>query len=305
MKLVKLYLLSLIMGTTSIYSNTSTLNESATMSMFLTNVTLTSEGLAHFYRCYNHPFYVRRFLPSCFLHITDLLQYAQGMSDPHAYTQKIFSLFLERFNGCTWDNPYALAQLLKSVPSKLSFLFDLNNRALDEESLYTAIRATVQNNVAALAKDPSALAGKLSSEIFAMVQTERNRLLTQGVIVRFVDNALSKLIWDPEEKRNTWDSFKCLGSQLELLYSEGILSEHETLNHLLWSLIYRYSYFIELWGSALAVKDYDQMLEELSAIHFLHYGEQEEAITKKAEALTSALNMGKAKALAYNKGILS
>ena len=275
------------------------------MSHFLQNITLTETGLSHFYTCYNHQFYVRRFLPSCFLHVDDLLTYAKSMEEPHTYVQKIFSLFHERFKACTSDNPYALAQLLTLIPERIAFLFDPDERRLEGKDLYQLIRSKVEDHLTHLDTNPSGFTNELATDLYAIVQTDRSRHATSFIITRFLEGALDKLIWSPDDKFDVWKSFKTIGTQLEVLHGNAIIQNPDALNHLLWSLVYRFCYFFELWGSAISIDSYDKMLAQAPTIHFLQLLEQEEHITTKLETLIRALRTGKMKAIAYKRGILT
>jgi len=274
-------------------------------SHFLQKVTLTEKGLEHFYTCYNNQLYIQRFLPNCFLHIDDLLSYAKKMEDPHVYVQKVFSLFHERFKGCPSDNPYALAQLLTLIPERISFLFNPDERTLEGQDLYNLIRFHVEQNITQLNVSLSDFTNTLTTDLFALVKTDRSRHLTSAIITRFLESTLDKIVWSPEDKYDVWKSFKTIGNQLEVFLGKAIIQDLDTLNSLLWSLVYRFCYFIELWGSAIPDNAYDKMIADAPTIHFLQILEQEEQVTPKLEILMRALKTGKTKAVAYKRGILS
>ena len=72
------------------------------LNRYLEEVSLTESGLTNFFKCYNNPFYSRRFLPSCFVHITDFLRFLPGQTDPWSYVTTVFSMFLTKMKGCGW-----------------------------------------------------------------------------------------------------------------------------------------------------------------------------------------------------------
>jgi len=128
----------------------------------------------------------------------------------------------------------------------------------------------------------------------------------RAVLVRFIDGALGKLIWCPQDQEETWKSFKRIGLQLTELKNLRVITDSYDLNDLYWSLIERYCYFMELTGAELKSTVCRKMKTELfsGALPWLALREQEEALETKGERLARTLVATEFKAQANEKGLL-
>ena len=273
---------------------------------FMQPVTLTQEGIGHFFRCYNHPLFTSRILPVCFLNVTDLLSYTKDQSDPYGYACTVIGLFHQRFKDCKWSNPYALAQLLEQLPTLIGPLFKED----EKELLFTYFKEQLYspNGIHVDEQDCVHFIEQLSNNTHEyLLQTVLAASYLQQVTIRFIESIMDKLVWDPRDDIQTWESFKTIGHHLEHLSSEHIISDHDTLNHLFWSLVYRFCYFLELAGSALSFECYSTMQKDLNqhTISFIQQPEKEQMIRTKISTLAHALRLGSAQSLAYARNILT
>jgi hypothetical protein len=82
----------------------------------------------------------------------------------------------------------------------------------------------------------------------------------------------------------------------------------DDLDDILWSLMHRFCYFLELTGSVLPLEFYGEIEHDLTnnLVFFLETKEQDEGIITKKETLAQALLQAKTKAYAYEKmGLLT
>lgn len=274
---------------------------------FLKPLKLSNESITHFYKCYNHPWYTKRILPSCFFNVIDLLSYTKTQEDPYNYAYLILNLFHQRFKDCKWDNALAFAQLLDRLPGLIGYLFI---KKPDAQTLETYLESRIYSpaGLTVPAHELKAFIQQLARDTYEyslqpMIASYDLRQIT----TRFLESMLDKTIWDSSDGIQTWKYFKLIGHQLELLYESHIVGDLDTLNDLIWSLVYRFCYFIELSGSALPLTCYTEMQTELAAgaVDFLNYQEQDDLIRPKIKVLAHALQLGNAKALAYTKNILT
>ncbi len=280
---------------------------------FIKPLSLQNESLTYFFWCYNHPFYTKRFLPTCLLPIKDLLEYTKGQSDPCGYAHTIISIFHQRMKDVQWENPFAFAQLLDAFPTLLAPIIEQSggNLITQSESDYHALRnliaAKYTQEKSLWDSQPEAFVDSLSRDICDYIQNRRTSSDVKNILVRFIESILDKLIWDHKDEIYVWKSFKVIGSQLQTLYERGLIPDMTTLNHCLWSLIYRFCYFIELSGSCLPVNVYSEIKKDLEteSVEFLKYDEQERFILPKTELLGRALRLGETKARLYPRGILT
>ena len=105
-----------------------------------------------------------------------------------------------------------------------------------------------------------------------------------------------------------WESVLRIANGLQLLGVHGILDHMDDLDDLLWSLVHRFSFFLDLAGSSLPVSFYEEIESDLAAkvVFFLEAQEQDETIKTKKTILLEALIKAKAKAIAFEqKGIFT
>lgn len=127
-------------------------------------------------------------------------------------------------------------------------------------------------------------------------------------IIRFFEIMLGKLIWEPKNSDNIWKSFVGIATGIRQLASNGIINHMDDLDDLLWTLVHRFCFFLDLTGAALPISFYEKIEHDLNskAIIFLEFKEQDEGISTKKETLIDSLIRAKARAIAYERrGILS
>lgn len=130
--------------------------------------------------------------------------------------------------------------------------------------------------------------------------TERLR----QVIIRMVDNSLSRAMWSPSAFESIWPSFLSTADNIYCLARKGILNHMDDVDDLCWSLVYRFGFFLELYGSTLPLAFYEEVESQITngEVFFLEVGEQDEDITSKKEYLLNTIMGSKAKAIAFDKG---
>jgi hypothetical protein len=129
----------------------------------------------------------------------------------------------------------------------------------------------------------------------------------QNSVVRFLEGAINKLVWSPHDKIDVWKSVKLIANKCELLYYYGIIGNMDDVNQLIWSLLYRFGYFIDCAGSQIKYSFYHTVRGEIKTqnFSFLNISEQEEWLTKKSDYLAKILTEGEIKSHAYDQGIFS
>lgn len=272
---------------------------------FLKPLEMTGDSLKYFAWCYNNPQYTKNFLPTCLLPVIDLLEYTKGQADPHAFACTVLGMFHQRMKDCQWENPYAFAQLLDRLPDLLSPITCPQNIEIQGIQEIIAKKYDAEKNI--LETDPELFIRSLSQDLYDYMQSHKNLSDVQHMTVRFLEGLCDKLIWDTKDEIYVWQCFKVIGTQLETLYERGIIPDTDSLNHLLWSLVYRFCYFIDLSGSGLSVETYSEMKKDLDEqnLSFLKHEEREQFMLPKNDTLARSLRFGEAKARLYPRGVLT
>jgi hypothetical protein len=96
-----------------------------------------------------------------------------------------------------------------------------------------------------------------------------------------------------------------IANQYQSLFESHLISSYEDLNLLIWSLLYRYGFFIECAGSQLHPDVYKTIQAELAERKhsFILLREQETEMTTKENYLLSTLMRGLTKSEAYSAGL--
>jgi hypothetical protein len=264
---------------------------------YLEEVSLSDASLTRFFKCYNNPFYARRFLPSCFVHINDFLKFLPGQTDPWSYTTTIFSMFLTKLKGCIWTNSFALADLLESLPQYLQPLAFTDKF---RQELKDQLRQKV---VLFAVKDPNECVEILMTDFDRYHDVLNKMTECQCEVTRFLDTSFDRLIWDPADDKVVWESFKRLGKALTGLADQRIISI-DNCNEIVWSLLHSFTRFLNVAAIALRPAWYEHVLKEIESQPFLRGDEVDPAMETKKTYLTKAVKLGYAQTLMVQKNLV-
>lgn len=133
----------------------------------------------------------------------------------------------------------------------------------------------------------------------------RERL--RQTIVKFLEIALTKTIWNIKTPEGIWNSFLSIANHIQMLGVNGVINHMDDLDDLHWSLTHAFTRNLELFGAYLPIEFYDEVESDLTheIVYFLETPEQDEGIKTKKEIIIDALVNAKAKAVGYSQqGIL-
>jgi hypothetical protein len=266
-------------------------------------------GMRHFFmRTFRSQLYGTRFLPSCFVHVTDFLAHSKKTENPCLFAQAVISSFHNALKKSTWTNPYALATLLEELPPLVAPFCIETHQSIKEiikQELYQALRYNFEE----LQNNPESFLEKTAETITIKIASPTEQILVRELqysLARFIESALDKLLFDPNEQEYTWKITILLAEHLQALEKSHIIDER-TLNQLYWSLLERFVYFINSTGSLLHPATYTLIQENIKTAshHMLHLEEEEAFFVKKSVYLQKALDRGMFKAHAREKGIVA
>lgn len=256
---------------------------------FLKPVVFSPTGIEDFFaNSFNTRLYVRRFMPACFIHLVDFLKNGIERKKPAAYAVIVMTIFEQRMKGCLWVNPYALLIFLEQAPE----LFHPYVRAGSERSRRQKIEDCLSRELLHAPEEfkrrPQEVISRIARAVDEAMVDETVELKYR--IVHFVESAIDRVIWNPKEQVEVWESFKLLARSIEILYERELIPTLEDVNVLLWSLIYRFDYFVTCMGGQLPPAVYEKIRKDLYSTEcsFLFVEEQAAHLTSKKEYL---LNM--------------
>ena len=280
-----------------------------TINRYLREVQISKETLPAFFTdIFDTDFYVERFFPSCFIHCYDFFNFGLKHKKPCAFASSSLALFTQRLHACTWVNPYALLDLLEKLPDLLGGYCAAAPVAETREIIKKELRIALLDHFDELKEDPDLFLEETAQKIDAALGQSNGPLVLrelQSRLVLFLSCAISRLIWNPQEKLDVWNLVTATATKLQVLYDIHLLATYDDLNILLWALLYRFGYFIDCAGSQLPASCYQTMQNDLVARKYIIFAlaEPESSLVTKEAYLQKVIMSGLAKAEAAEKGI--
>jgi len=278
---------------------------------------VSTEGIADFLRhVYNRKEYLD-VLPNNMSHLMQLLEHGKNSNQTRAYTQSIIKLFSNKLKAAQYINAYAFSSLLAELPDLLSHHFEykrLDSFDAHKEMINTILYETFLAKYEAFKQNPKDFFNSLSHDILDTLHQDGTSIQDEDIsidelrqtIIRFLEGSTAKLVWSPDEHSKIWESVKTISKQFETLVEHNIISDQNDLDDLFWSLIHRFSYFLQLASPELPVEFYETVKSDLASeqLLLLELEEQEELIESKRDCLTQAIFEGQARRQAIDMGVI-
>lgn len=246
---------------------------------------------------FNEPLYAEEFLPNNFAHLLELLQKKNKNGD---YIKSVLRLFTNKLKASGYVNAYAADDLITQLPTLLKKYFVIDQarqfestKEIIHELMYSSLSTQFNQFKAA----PSAFLTELSAKIEEAVELRK-------VLVLFLETALSKLVWSPQEHNESWKSIKTISDHLTDLYEHQLITDVEDLNSLYITLIERYCVFLDIANPYLNGDFYRMVKNDITTetLSMFAVAEQEKSLETKAQRLLRATLMGQARSQAREHG---
>jgi len=280
-------------------------------------IKFTTSGLHNFFEnIYNKNWYAKEFLPDNFTHMIQFLQFGKKTNQGGPFLKSVLKLFGNKLKAASYVNSYALLDLLEVLPDLTRHCFTLPEKNFFEENkkaINNVMYKSFVSNFSLFKLDPKDFLDNLSENILSTLQNQANIVDThvnlehfRQSLVRFIELALGKTIWSPQDHENIWSLFRSISKSIEKLSKQKIIEDIDNLDDMLWSLVHRFCDFLDIIGHKLPVEFYQKFKNKLlsSKLFIFQIEEQEKSITTKEAQLMQALFEGEAKARAYQKGII-
>ena len=279
-------------------------------------ISVDTNGIrSYLQQVYNRREYVD-VLSNNFSHVSQFLYYGKTTHQTHAYVKSILKLFSNKLKATPYVNAYAFTQLLEELPALLTEHFTTKRSlSLDpyKEKVNSILYSTFFSRYDNFKQDPQAFFNDLSLEIVETLQ-ECPTYLSDDIskdelrqaIVRFLDLAISKLIWNAQECENIWDNFKTIVYDLEKLMEHHIINDLDDVDDLLWTLIHRFCFFLDIVRPELPSSFYETIKNDLTSqqLALLTIEEQEPLIEPKDMYLLQIIIENLAKKQAVEQGLI-
>ncbi len=269
---------------------------------------------------YNHPNYSEYISQNG----TDFLTLLETIKDYDLGDEKIFKtytifkLFKDKMNNCSLIDDVIISQIISKTPSLIDQYFKKDLLPSLEETktfIEYQLQLKLLEHFEQFAADPTRCVTTVSEQLAKQIVEKHKSLVEQidrtnklrSMIIRFFETMISKTIWDIRHPENLWLSISAIANGTTNLLNTGILDDEDDVDSIIWILVHRFCFFLDLRGSFLPLNFYDEIEEALNngSVKFLEE-EQDDFITTKKEVLIEALTKAKIKAIAfYQGGIIS
>lgn len=283
------------------------------LDLFLQPLRMTATGLHTFFEhLYNSNRYVEDFFPNNFTHLEQFLEHGRQTAQERNYTKAIFSLFSQKTKGCIYISAYAFDDFLAQLPRLVDYQFKQPNKtaAQKKAEIKQILWQEFLNHFDLCKENPHQFFETIADSIVKTVDPDAGQEVSaehlRQTIVRFIENGLGKLLWDPTD-RNIWKSVKQIGDHLVELHKHNIIINIDDLNDTAWSLVHRLCYFVDVAGSELPQEFYEEVNADLKNVThpLLLLEEQEDLAATKRTVLEKMAFGGIAKRQAKQYGLIT
>ncbi len=253
---------------------------------------------------FNVPTYTEHILPSHFGHLAHFLHYSNTIVEPYDFVLTVFDIFHTRMKDTHWVNALSFSLLLEQLPRYLQTMCMQKEQETLQESIKDILYKRFISRFTKYSQNPldgintfdtflntiDEVINPTAQEISELVtKAAQKRPVTdlQNIVSRFIESALEKIVWNPQTQQDSWDCVCILAEQINHLHTCGIIQSSKTVNHLYWSLLYRYGYFLRSTKDILVPALFDYIKEDLAARHhdWLATPEVEGFLTPKKDYL--------------------
>jgi len=263
-------------------------------------------------------------------HIIELLELGNELNLDITTVYTCLRLFYNKIKACELVDDTVIIQVLNSMPFLLERFFHEDtqpeNKLLNLDFLkkmtQDMIFAQFTNHFSLFETQPQTFIANLSEQItqamaeevekIKQITTKQNETMfmktrLRQMVIRFFELSINKSVWQMHSYEGIWNSFLTIANGLQLLGIHKIIDHMDDLDDLLWSLVHRFAFFLDLRGSTLPPQFFEEVESDLEsgAVFFLEDAELDEAIKNKKDVFIEALIHAKAKSIAFRQGILT
>jgi len=270
---------------------------------------MTGSGIKTFFsKTFNMTEFSQDIFPNDLSSLTQCLKYVKARPQPLNHARHVLRLFNKIVRRCSYMNSTAMALFLEDVaPVFKSLVQDTANKNFDlwQKSIDKLLSDAFVQRFAQFKTTPSAFLHEISGTIVDSFYDQEQVLGDipleefRGATNNFIEAALGKLVWHPQDGIQTWKLTKTIAGQISQLAEIGVLTD-DAVQDLYDSLTTRYCFFLDLVSIDLPGSFFEQIKQELSSqtIPLIDSGELENCIKTKRQCLMTALFEAEAKSLA-------
>lgn len=253
-------------------------------------------------------------------HVVEFLELSNELNLDVQSLYTCIRLFHNKIKECELIDDTVMIQILKPLSALIGNYFEpeeelsIFNKNTMSEEIEKILTFKITDHFQDFKERPIEFLKELALEINEYTQKEFNKYKKtttkeislerlRFMLIRFLENALNKIIWDASFYEGIWESVITIANDLQVLGNYFIIDHMDDLDDLLWSLTQRFCYFLDLYGSSLPLSFYEEIEYDLrnKVVDFLEAEELDDGIKSKKSFLTYALMKAKAKSYAFEK----
>ena len=233
------------------------------------------------------------------------------------YASTILKLFHDKLKAAELVDDCVISRTLGQLPALIGGYFkeEQTETARMQDDIRRMLLASFTSHLSSMTSTGNmldALATRVGSDVAKQLQKDEsakeNVIRLRHLVVRFVEHVLSKASFQFTTYESFVPSLCSIAHQVTCMVDAGIIDHADDYDSIIWSLVHRACYFLDLAGTAFPLAFYEELEADLEdgEILFLEDAELDKHIVSKKQTFAEALAKAKFKAIAYHKaGIIS
>ena len=234
------------------------------------------------------------------------------------YSSTILKLFHDKLKAAELVDDCVIEKTLCELPALLGgyFIAEQTETERLQDNVRRMLLASFTSHLSTISPKGGNMLDALASRVGKDVATKLdaqasnrdNVVRLRHLTIRFVEHLIGKSGFQFTSYESFVPSLRAIAHQLTRLVDAGIIDHADDYDSLVWSLVHRACYFLELAGSAFPMAFYEELEADLQdgEIIFLEDAELDKHITSKKQTFIDALTKAKFAAMAYHQaGIIS
>ncbi len=230
------------------------------------------------------------------------------------YASTILKLFHDKLKAAELIDDCVIDRTLGQLPTMLGGYFKAEQTETGrmQDSVRRMLLNSFTSHLSSLTNSGGNLLDALATRVAGDVTTQlgkkqsdaENVVRLRHLVIRMVENMIGKAGFSYTSYESFVPSLRSIAHQITRLVDAGIIDHADDYDSMLWSLVHRACYFLDLAGSAFPLAFYQELEADLEdgEILFLEDRELDEHIISKKQTFTEAVAKAKIKAIAYHRG---
>lgn len=259
----------------------------------------TREDMVKVQKEINAPSYIESVLPYDLSHMIALLSY-NGTSEEmnSVYLRSVMKMYTNFAKQVDFFDADMVLQFLNCFSIVMTPIIQKNHvvpllkqkEATYANMLYEQLFGSFSVQYNTFKEDPEQFLHNISVDIARGATRNGEYIELQQGIVRFLEQLLSKVLFDPTNHQYSWQVVNQIASTLSMLAEKNIVSDVNTLDDILVSLSSRYTHFLKMFSDTLPREFLTGLQQEISTKSMTLFAYDTNAIFGRKAQLSQTIN---------------